>query len=373
MGVAPAQATITRRQCEHDSASLFVNTPTRSTDFDNLPDQRVEFDFGVLGMRSTFQGYVTTVMPQQRLVEDQQVTLQEITCLGASMVMKGNTPRFFTELTLTEMMRRIVSDANLGFSDEFRNDNTIWRTLAQTSETDWEMVVTLADRLGAVIIYERGVIRLVNYLDVAYRQLPSQFLQMATLRSDALSPPGTVVDFVPSSMSARDPSYRTPTLSYLSGKSAVLVEPPASATQSRPGSTRNTWGSAVVSRFATSMPALSAQEAQAIQRGYYNPPWNQEAEIRIIGDARAMPGTTVQVSSSLNGPTLTPTYDGVWYVKQVEHQMDVHNKFFTTLTLGRAQARASNWYPPQPFWLNDPRQTPTLRPSGSGQWISNWR
>lgn len=375
----PTSAQITAKENEHDTASVFVVTGARSTDFAQLPDQRIEFEYGNPGNRSLFQGYVNSVMPQKRAVGNQVISSQEIFCYGASMVLKGNKPRFFTSLTLTQMMQRIVNEANLGFNDEYHNDTLVWRTLAQTSETDWEMLLALSGRLAASIIYDQGVIRLINYRDIAYRQLPTRLLKSVPLDPDFSQAElegrgsGAVVEYTPTNSALRDPTFRTPTTAYLAGKSAVLMTPPLSTLTSGYSPSRATWGSALVPRFSTSMPALSQQEAELIQQGFYNPPFPQGATVRIMGDATAAPGTVVQISSSDRGQTMTPTYDGMWYVSGVEHQMGINRRFYTVLTLARSANRGKNWYQYRPFWLGDRRSAPALRASGTGQWISNWR
>ena len=254
--VTPTSAAVTRRENEHDTASVFVVTGSRATDFAQLPDQRIEFEYGNLGNRGLFQGYVNSVMPQKRAVGNQTVSTQEIFCYGASMVLKGNKPRFFTSLTLTQMMQRIAGEANLGFNDEYRNDTLVWRTLAQTSETDWEMLLALSGRLAASILYERGVLRLVNYRDIAYRQLPTRKLTSRPLDPDLSQSElesqgsGAVVEYMPTSSALRDPVHRTPTTGFLSGKAAVMLSPPLSTLTAQPSVMRNTWGSALVPRFA---------------------------------------------------------------------------------------------------------------------------
>jgi hypothetical protein len=378
--ITPLSATVTRNENEHDTASIFVVSGSRDTDFSLLPDQRIEFDYGSLGGRRTFQGYVNSVTPQKRAVGNQIDSSQEIFCYGASMALKGNRPRFFTALTLTQMMARIVSDANLGFNDEYHNDTLVWRTLAQTSETDWEMLLSLSGRLGARILYDQGVIRLINYQDIGYRQLPTKSLLSVPIDADLSAAEtgspgaGAVLEFMPTNTTtAQDPALRTPTMAFLAGQSAVVMTPPLAALMSRPSAPESTGGPTLVSGFATTMPALSYQEAEQIQAGFYDPSWPQQASVRIMGDATTAPGTTVQISSAGQGETVTPAYDGVWYVSGVEHQMGIGHSFYTVLTLGRQVTRGKNWYQYRPFWLGDRRGAPVLRPSGTGQWISNWR
>lgn len=375
MNVAVVRAIVTRHEGEHEGATLFVNSATATVDFHSLPDQRIEFTFGGLGIQSTFQGYVNSVTPNRRFVGDTQITEQEIECMGASMVMKGNRPRFFTEMTATQMVAKICADNNLGFHDEFRNDNNQWRQLAQTSETDWQMLLTLADRISAKVVYERGVIRLINYLDVSYRQLPSRLYRtknnMATT-DHTDDNQGVVVEYVPTNVSVRDPSYRTPTMAYMSGRQAVMLQPPPASATSQP-SGRGSRGADIVSRFATSYPALSQQEAEAMQSGFYTPPWNQEGSLRVTGDAAMMPGNIIQVASAGLGTTMQADYDGVWYVNGVSHSLGLQGRFYTTLSMGRPQARGTNWYAPRPFWLGEKRGMPLLTPAGNGSWVSNWR
>jgi hypothetical protein len=167
-----AWASGTFKENEHGSMSLFVSTSTRATDYGIMPGQRIEFDFGTRGNTQKFQGYVSAVTPQRRLNGTKVISEQEIQCLGESMVLKGNHPRFFTEVTSTQAIARIVAESNLGFSDEFRRDDTTWRTLAQTSETDWEMIVNLATRIGAHVLVTKGVVRLLDYTEIMARVLP---------------------------------------------------------------------------------------------------------------------------------------------------------------------------------------------------------
>ena len=362
--MAVLRVLIDRAEGQHEAATLYVNSATATIDFNSLPDKRIEFPFGDPGVQSTFQGYVLSVTPNRRFVGDTQITEQEISCLGASMVFKGNKPRFLTDLTATQMIASIVADSNLGFNDEFRNDGMIWRSLAQTNETDWEMILKLADRISARIVYERGVIRLINYLDISYRQLPSRSYttkQDVSLNDRTDDTTGTVVEYTPISTSVRDPSYRTPTMAYLSAGQARVVHP------------QNQAGDTLVSSFVTDYPAGSQQEAEALQSGYYTPPWNQEGSLRVTGDAMLMPGSVIQVASSGKGITMQANYDGLWYVRGVEHSIGLGGRFFTTLDMGRATSRGYNWYAPRPFWFGDSRGVPLLRPVGSGVWVSNWR
>jgi len=377
LNVAVIRALVTRKESEHDSAILFVNSATATIDYTTLPDSRIEFPFGNVGLQSTFQGYVNSVTPNRRYVAGTVNTEQEIDCLGATMVMKGNKPRFFTDLTATQMMSQIVSEAGLGFNDEYRNDNDKWRQLAQTNESDWQMVLNLADRVGAHVVYEKGVVRLINYLDISYRQLPDRLYTSQTSVSAGdrtTDSSGNVIEYVPINAGLRDPSYLSPTMSYLANRRAVIVPPPDnSAVSSVSAGASASQGSLLVSRFATDYPANSQPEAAAIQGGFYQPPWNQSGSLRVTGDALMMPGLVIQVSSARKGLTMQADYDGVWYVQGVDHSIGQQGRFFTTLTMSRTEARGSNWYPSRPFWLGDKRGNPVLRASGQGQWLSTWR
>lgn len=348
------------KENEHGSMSLYVSSTTRTTDFDILPGQRIEFDFGTRGNTMKFQGYVAGITPHNRLSEDHVIDEQEIQCLGESMVFKGNYPRFFTEVTCTEVIARIVGESNLGFIDEFRRDETTWRSLAQTDQTDWEMIVSMATRIGATVICNRGVVRLLDYQDRAARLLPSRvyFKQaLPAFTMDDLLPNGILLDFTPTNQASIDPYYTTSSLAYMANGESVEVPAPSSG-----------GGRFTISNYVAKVPARTMQEAQTLQSGFYIPPWVQDAEVRVMGDATVAPATTVRIVSRGG----RPDFDGVWYVKSVSHQV-VSKTFTTTLTVGRPDQRAPNTKAEFPFWMGDQRGVPSLLSSGTGQWISTWR
>lgn len=356
----PRRVEVTKTEGEHEKAVLNVRSSTRGTDYYKLSGQRVTFTYGLPGMGAVFQGYVAEIGPQQKVQDQGYVVEQEITCLGPSMIMKGNKPRFLVDSTVTDFIRTIVTDNGLGFSDEFVNDNTKWRTLAQTSESDWQMVVMLADRIGAHIVTQRGVIRLVNYNDISYREMPSHLFQMNQAPAQATGEnAGAIVDFTPVNISTADPLYTTPSVAFLQDGKTVYV----------PATGRN---GVVARRFATDVPARSTSEAAVLQSGYYVPDWSQEGSITVVGDATIEPASVCSVSAVSGRTVLRPDFDGMWYVKSVSHVMYT-NQFFSVLDIGRAANRAPNWYQARPFWLGDKRGIPQLMAAGDGTWLSTWR
>lgn len=363
MNFTPRQVEVTRTENEHEKAALTVRSSTRGTDYSNLVGLRISFSYGLPGQTMVFQGYVAEVSPQQSISAYSFLVEQTVTCLGPTMVMKGNKPRFLVNSTLTDFMRRIANDNSLGFSDEFHNDSLSWRSLAQTSESDWEMLVNLSNRLGARVVAERGVIRLIDYNDVSARELPSHYFyaQQAPTLSDG-SNQGAIVSFSPVNISQTDPFYRTPSMAFLQGGSTVLVAPTSTSL------------AAASRRFATSMPARSIDEAKVLQSGYYLPTWSQQGDITVVGDATLGPASIVAISAS-SGQTATvirPDFDGMWYIQSVRHTFYA-NQFYSVLTVGRASERAPNWYQARPFWLGDHRGVPQLTQAGDGTWLSSWR
>jgi hypothetical protein len=356
----PRRVEVAKVENEHEKATLTVRSTTRGTDYYNLAGQRISFTYGTPGLLSTFQGYVAEIGPQQTLQGQQFMVEQEIVCLGPTMAMKGNTPRFVVGSTATEFMRTIVTQNGLGFSDEFSDDSTKWRTLAQTSESDWEMVVVLADRIGANIVHSRGVVRLVDHNDISYRELPThQFkMQQTPAQADGANA-GAITDFTPVNISAADPLYRIPAVAFLQEGKAVYVP-----------STGRT--GPIAQRFATDMPARSTAEASVLQRGYYFPNWSQQGGITVVGDATIEPASVCAISANSSRTVMRPDFDGMWYIKGVRHVM-YNNQFYSVLDIGRAANRAPNWYQARPFWLGDKRGIPQLTAAGDGTWLSSWR
>jgi len=357
------EAIVTLNENEHPNATISVTTRNRPLDFNSMPGQRIQFQWGDFGNTDIFQGYVAAVNPRQQLQATTRNTLEDITCIGPTMVLKGNKPRFWDQSTCTQAIASICSDNMLGFCDQFQSDQLTWRTLAQTCETDWEMVNALANRIGAHIVTTKGVVRLINYWQVASRETPVRTFQMKSNIDPGQQEEvtGSIVELTSSNLSQVDPLYQTPQMSYLAQR-AVTMTPPVS---------NRVRGATYVSRFATSMPALSAQEAAMLQAGYYLPDWPATASVRVLGDATLEPGLVVEISTVKN-PAMVRDYDGFWYVKGVEHTMSPQ-RFFSTMSLGRTPQRAYNYYQHRPFWQGDARGVPLLRVAGSGQWYSTWR
>jgi hypothetical protein len=357
----PRRVEVTKTENEHDQAVLTVQSGSRATDYSTLISNRIWFNYGNPGRMVPFQGYVSEVGPQQILTGQKYLVQQEVTCLGPTMVMKGNHPRFLVDSTITDFIKQIVIDNGLGFSNEFLIDTTSWRTLAQTSETDWQMVIQLANRIGAHVINTRGVVRVIDYTDISSRALPIHFFKMsATVAYSNGVPTGDITDFTPVNISSADPQYRTPALAYVQDGQTVYV--PASGRRG-----------VISRRFATDMPAQTAQEAQTLQAGYYLPDWSQLGGITVVGDSSIEPGTvcSVAANSRSNVTVMRPDYDGMWYVNTVKHIIYA-DQFYSVLTLGRTN-RASNWYQARSFWMGDRRGAPYLIAAGDGTWLSSWR
>jgi hypothetical protein len=352
---------LTKIENEHDQAVLTVQSSSRSSDYSTLVSNRIWFSYGNPGRMVVFQGYVSEVGPRQVLTGQQYLVQQEVTCLGPTMVMKGNYPRFLVDITASDFIAQIATDNGLGFHSEFVGDSTQWHTLAQTSETDWQMAVQLANRVGAHIVATRGVLRLIDYNDISARELPTHFFQMSSeVPYSNGQPTGYITDFTPVNASTADPMYRTPALAYLQDGQTVYV--PSTGRQG-----------VVSRRFATDMPARTAQEATTLQSGYYLPYWSQSGGITVVGDSSIEPATicSVAATSGQNLAVMRPDYDGMWYVNTVKHIIYA-NQFFSVLSLGRTD-RASNWYQSRSFWMGDKRGAPYLIPAGDGTWLSSWR
>jgi hypothetical protein len=350
---------------QHQAALLTVTSSDSSMDFASLPGKRVEFDYGFLGDSAKFQGYFYSVTPQQKVQDQRVIDTQLIQCLGPSMVFKANIPRFFSDMTCTQALQRIVNESQLGFNDEYRNDYMIWRSLAQTDESDWQMIIYLADRLGCSVVMSRGVVRLIDYKTVMSREMPTRSYRRAENMPSFATPIGAqanrILEFTPSNATATDPFYTPTSMAYLAGQQAVAV--PQDPTP----------GQRFIPQFRTDLPARSADEAEQIQNGYYIPDWVQEADVTLLGDAVLEPGVNISIANRASrGNVKRPQYDGMWYVREVHHEV-TNQRFLTKLHVARTGDRAYNVRQPIPFWIGDKRGVPSMRPSGDGQWLSSWR
>jgi hypothetical protein len=239
--------------------------------------------------------------------------------------------------------------------------------LAQSSESDWGFLLTLAMRVGYAVYNYQGVVRMVRPL----RVLTETPVFASYIKGDQiLDQTRALLDWAATTQSLQLRDNVRPTFGFFDGTVAATTQQPTST------------GSPVVPitstnlvspfRIETDTPVKDRNMADTYSQAWSNRIdfWNEQAEARINGNARIVPGVniSVQVSGVPNGKN---EYDGVWLIRGVKHVL-THNSFQTSLSLARDTTSSplnvnTNW-----FW-NVPRGAPrVLRDPVTNKWKSSW-
>ncbi len=347
------QVRMSNAENKHEAA--VITTQLTKAQIDRYIGEPITFRYGPRFSGGTFYGYVITINPNQ---DYQQDTIVDITCLGTTWPMQSGQPRFFSNRTASSVFAEIVGVHNLGC--QLDDQPYIWPALAQTSESDWEFLQTLATRLGYAIYVYNGVVRLVNPLRVLAE---SEIYQRYIRSDDVLDPSRQLLDFNPTTQSLRIRDNVKPSFGYFDGQVARLTQPLTTTPY----------------RMSTSTPIKDREMAQVYSDSWERRVdfWNQQATARINGSAKITPGVNISVQISGN-PSGRNEYDGTWFVRGVEHSF-TNNSFQTALDLARdtISTKSNNTDYRDSFSRADqgsPRIVKALRGSpAKTYWESTWR
>lgn len=292
-----------------------ITTQLSKSQIDSFVNKTISFSYGKISQRNNFFGYVVTITPSR---EYQQDTTVDIFCMGTTWHMQNGKPKFLEGKTISDAFVEIVRTYNLGVQVDTHPYS--WPALAQTDESDWEFLQTLAKRVGYCIYNYRGVVRLVDPV----RILTSTGVFNRYIKGDdVIDPTRELLDWSATTQSMQIRQTMKPTYGYFETDSnkrmsvamSRPLEPPYKLNTDTPV---RDWGMA------------QAYNAAWDKRVDY---WDQQATARVNGNAMIVPGinVAVQVSGVRN---VKNDYDGIWMVRGVTHSI-THNSFQTQLDLAR--------------------------------------
>lgn len=296
--------------------------------------------------RERFVGYVGSVTKPQEFQGQPGVAL---TCYGPTWAMAQGQPRFWTDVTITEVVSSLCQGHRLGVDvdDHWYH----WPRLGQTGESDWAMVLKVADILGYVVFPQQGVVRVVDPVKLIKNSTPYVRLDKTTTE---LATNQLLYDFIPKTTSETDRNQTQPSYGYFLADGSVK----------KVNGDSTMWATDFIESEAK---ARLAQERLVRAQQY----WSQVGEARCRGIAQIHPGMTVDVHTG-SSQTVKDSNDGIWLVMQVTHSLD-NKSLQTNLGLARdkirASAQAAN---AQMFWTAKRKAEPNLLLT-NGKWVSSWR
>jgi len=344
------QVRISNMENSHEAA--VITTQIAKTKISSYINKKIQFTYGPRRSSKTFYGYIITINVNQ---EYQQDAMVDILCLGPSWPMQSGTPKFFVDRTAPDVFAQIVTSYGLGCAIYTHPYN--WPALAQTTESDWEFLQTLATRIGYVIYMYEGVVRLVDPLKlVGNTGVFSRYIRA----DDLLDPSRQLLDFSPITQSLKIRDNIKPSFGFFTGTEVSLSQ---SFIQGQPY------------KLSTDTPIRDKAMSTVYSDAWDIRPdfWNQQAAARINGDVQIIPGVniSIQVSSNSSGKN---DYDGTWLVRGIEHSF-TNNSFQTQLKLARDKNSVirSNTESAL-FYTNRTQGLPrTIEDVSSGSWKSTWK
>lgn len=348
--------TLTLGEGHHTSGAIsVVSTTLENTD--GILDSPITFLYGAPPKTEPFFGYVTKVTDEQQASGQLSFTLE---VLGATKIMFEGKPRFWSKKTATSAMHAIVNSNGLALGGHTHTHE--WTSLAQTNESDWEMVNKLAKRIGYSVFVRYGVVLAIDPVR-QYKEC-GPYCRLVSGSDDPNSLPSTdrnMLEFSNETLSDMVQANLGSKFGYFAGSDVKVLS------QS---------GDFAGFVFESTTAIRDQAEAQTYISAYGTKTdgWAELAVARIWGDADIWPGTTVDVVTA-SERFYRPAGDGTWLIRSVAHQGD-RSQYQTLLFLTRPKADTSMAYDTvayQPFWERftpvKPKPTLVLR---EGVWISSW-
>jgi len=335
----------------HEAATLSC-TSTELTTTDGLTNKPISFLYGQAPRTETFCGYIVDVgetrAGQGSISFDLQV-------LGVTQPMQVGQPRFWTNRTIPSAVEATAFSSKLGFDGH--THPFVWRSLAQTSESDWTYVTQLVDRIGWGIFNRYGVVMCYDPLKLFQDQ--GVYASLVSSQDQDFDPTADrrLIEFNPTEASDLIPQTLGHKLAYFTdaGQVQVLKE----------------IGDFQKYVFVSNRVIRNAEEAELYaDSSSETDKWKQMALARMWGDADIYPGMCIDVVTT-NARYLRQKFDGRWLVTGTTHSMDAQ-QYQTMLLLRRpGSSTVVTQNPYQGFWTTAKRPRPTLSIIND-EWVSSW-
>lgn len=193
LAMHPLGATISQRHAEHDILTLdYVG---RVDVFDTIlaSGDPVQFSWATPQGQQDFYGYVHHVETINHLTSG---TLTRVVCVAASYAFKESRQKIFKKVTADAVVSRIAQGA--GFSVVSERHPRVFKIVAQTGQTDWQLLRRLALQTGYALRCEGTKLIFTSKEKIFSNRLPSaqRFrFQDSTAMSEAAF--GEILEFEP--------------------------------------------------------------------------------------------------------------------------------------------------------------------------------
>lgn len=336
----------------HDTAIVQCQSSTLTTT-DGMLNSPISFYWGQAPRTELFCGYIVGV----GVTKAGEGSLSfGLIILGVTKVMQEGKPRYWTNRTVPSAVTTLAYSNNLGVHTH--QHDFVWGSMAQTDQSDWQMLDIQVGRLGWSTFNRYGVILAYDALQLF--QDSGSYCTLQSSQDQDFDPTAErrLIEFNPSEDSDENPDSMGTKVAYFTDRNDVQVTKQA--------------GDHNRFKFITQWVLRNADEATLYANAPSSKPgsWDQRAMARIWGDSDIYPGLCVDVVTT-NNTYLRNKYDGRWLVTSVQHKMD-RQSFQTQLAMARpaSDTRVSQ-EAYRPFWTVAGRPHPVMS-LVDGVWTSSW-
>jgi hypothetical protein len=307
--------------------------------------------------RSTFYfyGYIVYLEPMARakdgVVNGSPFQITTVHCFGSSYIMKSLTSRVWESKTIAEIASSIADKYSFSFS--VPNNPFRFTRLVQSSQSDWEFLVSTAKKLGYSTVMDGTHLQIWDPFSSLYRNISySMLLTIRGSKGDVSPQPGQILNFEGRIGAITPDGARTPDTLHLLDKTGKLLSVENGTEFQSSG-----LATAVKSRFTNVLNTNvdSYDMGKSLVTGALRKKFPMTANLQIVADPSIHPGGIVNINE------YNSEFDGFWYVVSVRHEL-TQSYMVTYLELARdslgntddaQQVSVAHKTPPDPALINN--------------------
>lgn len=346
------EAGISLSSSSHDTVIAQCSSTTLTT-VDGMLNSAISFFWGQAPRTELFCGYIVGV----GVTKSGEGSLSfGLIILGVTKVMQEGKPRYWVNRTVPYAVMMLAYSNNLGVHTH--DHPFVWGSMAQTEQSDWQMLDIQASRLGWGIFNRYGVI--LAYDPLLLIRDSGSYCTLVSSQDQDFDPTANrrLIEFNPDERSDENPDSMGTKVAYFTDRNDVQVT--------------KQLGDHTKYKFVTQWVLRNGEEAAIYANAASSKMggWDQTATARIWGDSDIYPGMCVDVITT-NNLYLRNKYDGRWLVRSLQHKMD-RSQFQTQLDLVRpSNSIQVSQEPYRSFWAIAGRPRPGLS-LVDGVWTSSW-
>ena len=262
-----------------------------------------------------FYGYITFIEPtavtNQGLVDGSPFQMVRVYCLGASYLMKSKTSKVWENVSLYDIALEIAEKYDYSLS--IPKDTYRFTRVAQTAESDWELLVRLSKKLGYVVSNHGTHIHIWDSYKALRREVSYATLNtIKGLNGDVTPNLGQIIMFEAQYGAITPEATRAPDIIHVldrDGKVSSISSSLITETSGLGNPIQSIFTN-VLNENADTYEMGHRAVSAALRTGF-----SVTAKVMITGLPTLRPGSIVKINK------YESDFDGYWYVQEVHHQI----------------------------------------------------